>query len=342
MNADPALIWAYLTQGPLLWLTATLAAYAFGTTVFRLSRGQSWANPVLIAVVLLGLLLTATGTPYATYFEGAQFVHFLLGPATVCLALPMHDNLPRMRAAALPILAGLAAGSLVAVASALAIARAFGLGGEVMASLAPKSTTAPVAIGIAERLGGQPTLTAVLVLTTGIFGAMVVTPLFNALGFRDWRARGLAVGTAAHGIGTARALQVNPTAGAFAGIGMGLNAVLTAILADYPTAGMAAYSASKAAISAWLTALRPEQRRRGVTVFDIRPPHIETGLAGPAVEIRAVVGDVQAQTQCFVDHGALRVAKSPALSVAGKFSAGPACSYDAESSATSRPFRSRR
>ena len=231
MSADPALIWAYLTQGPLLWLTATLAAYAFGTTVFRLSRGQSWANPVLIAVVLLGLLLTATGTPYATYFEGAQFVHFLLGPATVCLALPMHDNLPRMRAAALPILAGLAAGSLVAVASALAIARAFGLGGEVMASLVPKSTTAPVALGIAERLGGQPTLTAVLVLTTGIFGAMVVTPLFNALGFRDWRARGLAVGTAAHGIGTARALQVNPTAGAFAGIGMGLNAVLTAILA---------------------------------------------------------------------------------------------------------------
>ena len=231
MSADPALIWAYLTQGPLLWLTATLAAYALGTTVFRLSRGQSWANPVLIAVVLLGLLLTATGTPYATYFEGAQFVHFLLGPATVCLALPMHDNLPRMRAAALPILAGLAAGSLVAVASALAIAQAFGLGGEVMASLAPKSTTAPVAIGIAERLGGQPTLTAVLVLTTGIFGAMVVTPLFNALGFRDWRARGLAVGTAAHGIGTARALQVNPTAGAFAGIGMGLNAVLTAILA---------------------------------------------------------------------------------------------------------------
>ena len=231
MKADPALIWAYLTQGPLLWLTATLAAYALGEAAFRASGRLSWANPVLIAVILLGLLLTATGTPYGTYFEGAQFVHFLLVPATVCLALPMHDNLPRMRAAVLPILAGLIAGSLVAVVSALAIARAFGLRGEVLASLAPKSTTAPVAIGIAERLGGQPTLTAVLVLTTGIFGAMVVTPLFDGLGFRDWRARGLAVGTAAHGIGTARALQVNPTAGAFAGIGMGLNAVLTAILA---------------------------------------------------------------------------------------------------------------
>lgn len=231
MNADPALIWAYLSQGPLLWLTATLVAYAGGDAAFRAAGRQSWANPVLIAVILLGLLLTVTGTPYATYFEGAQFVHFMLGPATVCLALPMHDNLPRMRAAALPILAGLVVGSVVAVVSALAIARAFGLGGEVMASLAPKSTTAPVAIGIAEGLGGQPTLTAVLVLLTGILGAMIVTPLFDALGFRDWRARGLAVGTAAHGIGTARAFQVNPTAGAFAGIGMGLNAILTAIIA---------------------------------------------------------------------------------------------------------------
>ncbi|MBB1491654.1 MULTISPECIES: LrgB family protein [unclassified Paracoccus (in: a-proteobacteria)] len=231
MNADPALIWAYLSQGPLLWLTATLMGYALGEAAFRAAGRQSWANPVLIAVILLGLLLTVTGTPYATYFEGAQFVHFMLGPATVCLALPMHDNLPQMRAAALPILAGLVAASVVAVVSALAIARAFGLGAEVMASLAPKSTTAPVAIGIAERLGGQPTLTAVLVLLTGILGAIIVTPLFDALGFRDWRARGLAVGTAAHGIGTARAFQVNPTAGAFAGIGMGLNAVLTAIIA---------------------------------------------------------------------------------------------------------------
>ena len=231
MATDPALIWAYLTQGPLLWLTATLTAYAIGDACYRASGGQSWANPVLIAVVLLGALLKITGTDYATYFEGAQFVHFMLGPATVALALPMFDNLPRMRRAVLPIAAGVFVGSLVAVGSALLIARAFGAGPQILAALAPKSTTAPVAIGIAERLGAQPTLTAVLVLCTGIFGAMIVTPLMNMMGIRDWRARGLAVGTAAHGIGTARALQVNPTAGAFAGIGMGLNAILTAVLA---------------------------------------------------------------------------------------------------------------
>lgn len=229
--ADPVLIWSYLSQGPLLWLAATLAAYLLGDAAFRASHRQSWANPVLVAIILLALLLWVTGTDYATYFEGAQFVHFMLGPATVALGLPLYDNLRRVRSAFWPMLAALLAGSSVAVISVLMIAKAFGIQGAVLASLAPKSTTAPVAIGIAERMGGQPTLTAALVLLTGIFGAIVVTPLLNALRIRDWRARGFAIGVAAHGIGTARAFQVNQTAGAFSGIGMGLNAVLTAIIA---------------------------------------------------------------------------------------------------------------
>ena len=138
---DPALIWSYLAQGPLLWLTATLVAYVIGDALFRAAGRQSWANPVLIAVILLAALLGATGTDYATYFEGAQFVHFMLGPATVCLALPLYDNLPRVRRAAWPMLAGLVVGSGVAIVSALLIARAFGISGPVLASLAPKSTT---------------------------------------------------------------------------------------------------------------------------------------------------------------------------------------------------------
>ncbi|MBK4217950.1 LrgB family protein [Paracoccus caeni] len=230
---DPLLIWSYLAEGPLLWLTATLVAYLIGDRLFQAADRQSWANPVMIAVFLLALLLWSTGTDYQTYFEGAQFVHFMLGPATVALALPLFDNLPRVRKAAFPMIAGLLVGSGVAVLSALGIAYHFGIEGEVLASLAPKSTTAPVAIGIAERIGGQPTLTATLVLLTGIFGAIVVTPLLDLLKVRDWRARGFAAGVAAHGIGTARAFQVNQTAGAFSGIGMGLNAVLTAIIAPF-------------------------------------------------------------------------------------------------------------
>jgi predicted murein hydrolase (TIGR00659 family) len=224
-------IWTYLSRSPLLWLTATLAAYAIGDACFRAANRAPIVNPVLIAVALLAALLAATGTAYPTYFEGAQFVHFLLGPATVCLALPLWDNLPRVRRAALPLLAALLAGSVTAIGSALGLASALGITGETLASLAPKSATAPVAIGISQSIGGSPTLTAVLVILTGITGAVVATPLLNLLGIKDWRARGFAVGVAAHGIGTARAFQVNPTAGAFAGLGMGLNAVLTALIA---------------------------------------------------------------------------------------------------------------
>lgn len=224
-------IWSYLSHGPLLWLTATLAAFALAEAIFRATGRSPFANPVLISVVILGTVLHVSGTPYATYFEGAQFVHFLLGPATVCLALPLFDNLARLRRAILPVAVALLAGSTTAITVTLGLARAFGLDGTLFASLAPKSATAPVAIGIAERIGGSPTLTAVLVILTGITGAIIATPLLNALRLTDWRARGFAVGVTSHGIGTARALQVNPTAGAFAGLGMALNAVLTAILA---------------------------------------------------------------------------------------------------------------
>jgi predicted murein hydrolase (TIGR00659 family) len=228
---DPFRLWSYLASGPLLWLWITLLAYWVGDALFRASGRRPWANPVLIAVVLIATGLQASGTAYETYFDGAQFVHFLLGPATVCLALPLQANLARVRRAALPVLAALLAGSLTAILTALGIAKVMGAGPDILAALAPKSATAPVAIGIAEGMGGDPTLTAVLVLLTGMIGAIVVTPLLNALGFTDWRARGLAIGVAAHGIGTARAFQVHETAGAFASLGMGLNAVLTAIVA---------------------------------------------------------------------------------------------------------------
>jgi predicted murein hydrolase (TIGR00659 family) len=226
-------IWSYLSREPLLWLTATLVAYLIGDHLSQRAGRNPLVNPVLVAMVLLGGLLWVTATPYQTYFAGAQFVHFMLGPATVALALPLYVNRAQIRRALLPMVAALLAGSVTAIVSALWIARWLGIEGPVWLSLAPKSTTAPVAIGISEQLGGLPTLTAALVILTGIIGAVIVTPLMRLMRIRDWRARGFAVGVAAHGIGTARAFQVNDTAGAFAGIGMGLNALLTAILAPY-------------------------------------------------------------------------------------------------------------
>jgi predicted murein hydrolase (TIGR00659 family) len=223
-------LWTYLSQEPLVWLSATLAAYVAGDYCFRLSGERPFVNPVLIAVVLLAGALLITGTPYEAYFEGAKFVHFMLGPATVCLAIPLYFNLRAVKRTALPILVSLLVGTLVAIGSGAGLAMAFGLDDIIVASLAPKSATAPVAMGISEQVGGSPTLTAVMVILTGITGAIVATPLLNLLGIKDWRARGFAVGLTSHGIGTARAFQVNETAGAFAGIGMGLNALATALL----------------------------------------------------------------------------------------------------------------
>ncbi|PWR02754.1 hypothetical protein DKT77_09220 [Meridianimarinicoccus roseus] len=222
-------IWVYLTDEPLLWLTATVLAYAVGDRAFRASGRKTYVNPVLIAMLLLGAVLLATGTTYEVYFDGAQFVHFLLGPATVALAVPLYTNRSHILRTALPMLAALVAGGLTAMLTGLGVGWALGLRGEVLLSLAPKSATSPIAIGVAEAIGGIPSLTAALVILTGILGAVIVTPLYDALGVRDYRARGFATGASASGIGTARAFQVDPVAGAFAGIAMGLNALFTAL-----------------------------------------------------------------------------------------------------------------
>ena len=161
---------------------------------------------------------------------GAQFVHFLLGPATVALAVPLYENRKRVAAAVLPMLVALAVGSLTAIVSVVLLAKAFGLPRDIILSLAPKSVTAGVAMGISESLHADPSLTAVSVILTGIMGAIIVTPLMNFTGITDYRGRGFAAGIAAHGIGTARAFQVDEVAGVFAGIAMSLNALVTSLL----------------------------------------------------------------------------------------------------------------
>jgi len=222
--------WVYLSATPLFHLTMTLVAFQVANFAFEKAGRNPLLNPVLGAVLLLVAMLLLTDTDYGTYFEGAQFVHFLLGPATVALAVPLYRQWHTVRRSAVAILASLIAGSLTAIVTAVATAWFFGGSLPILASLAPKSVTAPVAMAIAEELGGLPSLTAVLVITTGIIGAMFGPGVLNLIGVKDWRARGLAMGTASHGIGTARALQVNETAGAFSGLAMGLNALATALL----------------------------------------------------------------------------------------------------------------
>ncbi len=223
-------IWAYLAATPLLGLAMTLLAYQAAYWIYRQANFNPLANPVAIAIALLIAALTLTGIPYPRYFEGAQFVHFLLGPATVALAVPLYAQCDKLRRMVLPVLGALVVGSCTAIISAVGIAWALGGSRETLLSLAPKSVTMAIAIGITEKVGGLPSLTAVMVISTGIFGAAIATSVLDALKIKDSSVRGFAVGLTAHGIGTARAFQDNEEAGAFAGLAMGLNGLMTALL----------------------------------------------------------------------------------------------------------------
>lgn len=222
--------WMRFAASPLVGLAMTLLAYRFAFWLFRRSGQRAWANPVLLAILVLTLVLWATGIPYPSYFEGAQFIHFLLGPATVALAVPLFAQWKRLRRMALPLLVALLAGSATAVVSAMGIASALGASPATVFSLAPKSVTTPIAMGIAEQIGGLPSLTAVLVIVTGIVGATGFPWLFRLLRVNDHAAQGFAVGVAAHGIGTARAFLASEEMGAFAALAMGLNGLLTAVI----------------------------------------------------------------------------------------------------------------
>jgi predicted murein hydrolase (TIGR00659 family) len=219
-----------LRNSPLFGLSLTLLAYLLGRWLHRLSGENPLCNPVAIAILAVMALLGLTSTPYATYFEGAGLIHFLLGPAVIAMGVPLYLHAARIRRLLVPLAVALLAGSVTAIASAMAIAGLLDGSWQSLLSIAPKSATTPVAMGITEKVGGLPSLTAALVILTGITGAVCGSSLLNLLRLRDPSVQGFALGVASHGIGTARAFQISEESGAFAGIGIGLNALLTTVL----------------------------------------------------------------------------------------------------------------
>ena len=225
-----AQLWVYLQTTPLLGLVATLLAWELASQISRLCRGHVLANPMLLSIVMLVVLLLASGTPYRVYFEGGQYVQFLLGPATVALAVPMHANLRRIRRSAAAIVPSLLAGSTVGAVSAVVVGRLMGASHPVVLALAPKSVTTPIAMGVAEQIGAPPSLTATFVLITGLVAVMAGPVVMRLLRVLDPRAHGLAGGTAGHGLATARLLLLGETAGAFGGLAIGLNGLFVPIM----------------------------------------------------------------------------------------------------------------
>ncbi|HYP63068.1 MAG TPA: LrgB family protein [Acidocella sp.] len=222
-------IWVYLQTQPLLWLTVTLCVWEFSRALDRKARHHALSNPTVMSIFIIAALLLLTRTSYRAYFSGGEYIQFLLGPATVALAVPMYANWPVIKRNFLAIIVSLTAGSMVAAGSAMLIMHALHAPRMITISLGPKSVTTPIAMGIAQNLGGDPSLTAVLVMITAIFGILVYPFVFSFGRVTDWRARGLAAGVAMHGLGTARMLILDETGGAFAGLAIGLNGVVTSI-----------------------------------------------------------------------------------------------------------------
>ncbi len=230
-NLPPiAEIWVYLSGSPLLALILTLSAYQVGVLVYERLGRNPLANPIAIAVFIVAVAITLIDMPYPKYFAGAQFVHFLLGTATVSLAVPIYKGFNALSGRVLPLLLALIGGGVTSVISAVGLARLLGADTAIIGGLYAKSVTAPIAMGVAERIGVSPTLTAVFAVSTGVLGAVLGRYVLDFVGVRAWWQRGFALGVASHGIGTSRAFSVHPEAGAYSSLAMGMHGILGAIL----------------------------------------------------------------------------------------------------------------
>ncbi|MDB5800269.1 MAG: hypothetical protein JWL63_1208 [Rhodocyclales bacterium] len=228
-----------LMENPALWLTLTVAVYLLAERIHVRQDRSALTHPLLLSVATLVPLLLLSHTSYARYMESARFIHLLLAPATVALAVPLFANIAHMRSMLRPLLIALLVGGTAGIVSALLLGKLFGLPHDVLISFSPKSVTTPIAMALSEKLGGNASLTAAAVIVTGILGAVGAEHLLRALGIKDEATQGFAIGLASHGIGTTRALHISHKAGAFSGLAMSLNGVFTslclpALLAIWP------------------------------------------------------------------------------------------------------------
>ncbi|WP_404418725.1 LrgB family protein [Marinospirillum sp.] len=223
-------LWVYLTASKVLYLFLTLVAFMLAQWINRRAGGTPFLHPVLVAIALIVSFLLLTETPYSVYFEGAQFIHFLMGPAIVALAVPLYDHRERIKREFIPLMLACLAGIVTAVLSTMALVKLLGGREDTLMSLAPKSVTSPIAMGIAEQIGGYPALAAGIVLITGATGCVLGPPIFRLLRIEDHAVQGFAMGLAAHGFGTAQSFSLSNLAGAFAGLAMGVTGLLSAFL----------------------------------------------------------------------------------------------------------------
>jgi putative effector of murein hydrolase len=226
-------LWTPLATTPVLWLFVTLAAYAVGCIIQRLCASSPYASPVLIAMVVVGAVVLITRTSYQTYFGGAQFINFMLGPVTVALAVPLAENFALVWRNLTSIGLALLAGSLTSVVGGIGIVWALGGSRSVALSMAPRAVTTPIAMAVSQQIGGMPALTAALAILGGIIASISGRWMLLRFQIEDWRAHGLAAGVAGSGVAAAQVAALDEVGAAFAALGIALNGILTALLVPF-------------------------------------------------------------------------------------------------------------
>lgn len=220
----------FLRHSPLVLVLVTVVGYLIGCEVRDRTNGHPLAQPVVVAIAVVAPTIALLDVDYDTYLADVSLITFWLGPATVALAVPLHRQAHRLKGFVVPLIATVAVGAVVSVAAGVLLVRLAG-GTEVLQrTMAPKATTTPVSLALSQTLGGIPPLSAALTIMVGILGAIAAPTVLTWARVRDDRARGLAIGSVSHGIGTARALHESPAEGAFSGLGMGLTALVTSLL----------------------------------------------------------------------------------------------------------------
>jgi predicted murein hydrolase (TIGR00659 family) len=218
-----------LLSSPLFGVALTLAAFQLATILYRRFR-YTLLNPAVVAIVTIVAFLHQFHIPYANYARGGDMVLFLLGPAVVALGVPLYQRRSEIMARFVPIVAGITVGAVTSIATASGIVLLMDGSKQLALTVAPKSVTTPIAIGIAEKIGGITPLTAAVVVVTGCLGAVVGPAFCRLLRINDPAAMGLALGTASHGIGTGRMLEIDLLGGAIAGLAIGINGMITALI----------------------------------------------------------------------------------------------------------------
>lgn len=215
---------------PLFCITLSLAAYCIGCRV-RAKTGSALANPLIVAAVLIGVVLFATGTDVEAYYEATDMIRFWIMPATAVLGVAIYKNLTLIRKQWLPVLGGCLVGALTAIGSVVVLAKAFGLERELAVGLAPKSVTMAIATSLSEQHGGLVPITVFGVVLTGVLGAVAAPLLIRLLRIKDPTEAGLAIGASSHAVGTSTAVQLGEIEGAMSGAAIGLVGIFTVLLA---------------------------------------------------------------------------------------------------------------